>query len=326
MKAVVCEQYGPPEVLKIKEIEKPIPKDDELLIKVMASTVNAADCNLRGLSYIPTGLGWLAKLMLGVGKPKISTAGSVFAGIVEEVGKNVKLFKAGDEVFGSGTRAYAEYMCRTEKGAITRKPVNVSFEQAAAIPYGALTALYFLRDIASNKEGQKVLVRGASGGVGVYAIQLAKYFGATVTGVCSTANVDFVKMLGADKVIDYRKEDIIKSKEKWDIIFDVVVGDTSFSRYKELLCPKGYYLSVAGGLKDMLLMLLTSVTGGKKVKFGGGANCEKMENIEFLKELIEQNKLVPVLDRTFLLDEIVEAHRYVEDGRKKGNIAVNIAV
>lgn len=326
MKAVICEKYGPPEILKIQEVDKPVPKDNEVLIKVYASSVNAADCNVRGLSYIPPGLGLVAKSMLGFKRPKIPVIGSVFAGVIEEIGKDVKSFNKGDEVFGTGSElgAYAEYMCRSGEKAIVKKPKNISFEQAATIPYGALTALYFLRDMAKIKSGQKVLIRGASGGVGSYAVQLAHYFGAKVTGVCSTANIEFVISLGADNVIDYKKEDFTKIGEKWDIIFDIVVGDTSFSRYKNSLNPNGYYLAVAGGLSDMIQMVLTSITGGKKVKFGGGTVAETKENMVFLKELVETGGLKPVLDKTFPLDEIVEAHRYVEEGRKKGNIAISI--
>ncbi len=325
MKAVICEKYGPPEVLKVEEFSQPVPKENEVLIKVYASSVNAADCNVRGLSQIPTGLGLIAKLMIGFRKPKISIMGSVYAGVIEKTGKNVKSLKKGDEVFGSsaGLGAYAEYLCRPETGAIAIKPENISFEQAATIPYGALTALYFLQK-AKIKSGQKVLIRGASGGVGSYAVQLSHYFGASVTGVCSTANTEFVKSLGADRVIDYKKEDFTKIGEKWDIIFDVVVRDTSFSRYKKVLNRKGYYLAVAGGLGDMIHSVLTSISGGKKVLFGGGTAVEKSENFVFLKELIETGKLKPVLDRTFSLDEIVEAHRYVENGHKKGNIAISV--
>lgn len=326
MKAVVCEKYGPPEVLELKEVDKPIPKDNEILIKIHASSVNAADCNVRGLSYIPTGLGLLARFMLGFRKPKISIIGSVFAGVIEKVGKDVKSFKPEDKVFGTGSElsAYADYMCRSEYGAIAKKPENISFEQAATIPYGALTALYFLWDRAKVKSGQKVLVRGASGGVGSYAVQLAHYFEAEVTGVCSTDNVEFVKSLGADHVIDYKKENFTKTGEKWDIILDIVVGDTSFSRFKNSLSPKGYYLAVAGGLNDAIQMILTSISGGKKVIFGGGTAAETKENMIFLKEIIEEGKLKPVLDRTFPLHEIVEAHRYVEDAHKRGNIAIKV--
>jgi NADPH:quinone reductase-like Zn-dependent oxidoreductase len=304
----------------------PVPKENEVLIKVYASSVNAADCNIRGLSYIPTGLGFVARLMLGFSKPKKSILGSVFAGVIEEVGKDVKEFKKGDKVFGTGPElgAYAEYMCRSDRDAIAVKPENISFEQAATIPYGALTALYFLRDMAGIKSGQKVLIIGASGGVGVYAVQLSKYFGAEVTGVCSTPNIEFIKSLGADKTIDYKKEDITRINETWDIIFDIVVRKTSFSRYKKHLNPKGYYLAVAGGLNDMLQMIRTSITGGKKVIFGGGTASEKKDNLIFLKELVESGKLKPVVDRTFSFEEIVEAHSYVEKGHKIGNIAISV--
>jgi NADPH2:quinone reductase len=326
MKAVVYEKFGPPEVLELREVEKPVPGDREVLIRVRATTVNAADCNGRGFSYIPTGLGFLARLMLGIRKPKISILGSALAGEIETVGKDVKSFKPGDPVFGSGPElgAYAEYARRSETGALAIKPVNITYEQAATVPYGALTALYFLRDKGEIKSGQKVLVNGASGGVGVFAVQLARYFGAQVTGVCSTPNMEWVKSLGAEKVIDYTKEDFTQTGEKWDLIFDVVVGKTSFSRCKNSLTKKGVYLAVAGGLNDMLQMVWTSVKGGRKVVFGGGEACERKENLLFLKELIETEKIKPVMDRSFPLDEIVEAHRYVELGHKKGNIAVTV--
>jgi NADPH:quinone reductase-like Zn-dependent oxidoreductase len=328
MKAVICEKYGPPEVLKFSEVEKPVPGDSEILVKVHASTVNAADCNIRGLSYIPDGLGLVAKMMLGFSGPKIRITGSVLAGEVEAVGKEVKSFKPGDQVFGTGPElgAYAEYACRPEIGAIVKKPDNIDYVQAAVVPYGALTALYFLHDIAKLKSGQKVLIKGASGGVGVYAVQLSHYFGAEVTGVCSSENLEFVKSLGADRVIDYMTEDFTEINEKWDIIFDIVVGTTSFSRYKNSLNAGGYYLAVAGGLRDMAMMIWTSITGGKKVVFGGGSSCEKKENLIFIRELIETGKLKPFVDRVFPLEQIVEAHRYAESGNKKGNIAITVNV
>lgn len=324
MKAVVYEKFGPPEVLEFREVERPVPAGQEVLIKVHATTVNAADCNARGFSYIPNGLGFLARLMMGIRTPKINILGSALSGIVEEVGKDVQEFKTGDPVFGSGPEmgAYADYVCRPENGALAMKPVNLSHEEAATVPYGALTALYFLRDKGRIGKGQKVLIKGASGGVGVFAVQLARYFGAEVTGVCSTANADLVKSLGAHRVIDYTREDFTRSGEKWDLIFDVVVGKTSFSQCKNSLTPHGYYLAVAGGLNDLLHMIRTSMTSGRKVIFGGGEACEKKENLVFLKELIEAGKLRSVVDRIFPLEEIVQAHRYVEQGRKQGNVAV----
>ena len=326
MKAYVCDKYGPPEVLQLKEVEKPVPKDNEILIKVHATTVNAADCNVRGLSYIPSGLGLLARLMLGFKRPKIRIIGSVLAGKVEAVGKNVTAFKAGDQVFGTGPElgAYGEYACRPENGALALKPKNISFEEAATVPYGALTALYFLRELAGVSPGQKVLINGASGGLGVYAVQLARYFGAEVTGVCSTRNLEFVKSLGAARVIDYTAEDPAHNGEKWDVIFDVVVGKTSFKRFKNSLTPNGYYLAVAGGLNDMLQMLRTSIVGGKKAKFGGGADCEKKEYMLFLNELIESGELIPVVDITLGFDELIEAHRHTESGAKRGSVAVSM--
>jgi NADPH:quinone reductase-like Zn-dependent oxidoreductase len=327
MKAFVCEEYGPPEVLQLKEVDKPVPGDKELLIKVHASSVNAADLNSRGLTHVPAGLGFLARLMLGLRKPKISIQGSAIAGKVEEVGKDIQSFKPGDKVVCSGDQlgGYGEYACRPETGAIITLPENLSYEEATSLPYGALTALYFLRDKARVSEGQKVLVRGASGGVGVFAIQLSRFFGAEITGICSTRNMELVKSLGAHKVIDYTREDVLESEEKWDVIFDIVVGKTSFKRYKKILKPKGFYLAVAGGLNDLLNMIWTSVWGGRKVIFGGGSECEKKENFLFIKELVETGKLQVVLDKTFPFEEMVEAHRYAESGIKKGSIAVRIA-
>lgn len=326
MKAVFCEKYGPPEVLTIREAEKPVPGRKEVLIRVRATSVNAADCNVRGLTYIPKGLGFLARMMLGRKGPKVRIPGTVLAGEVEAAGAEVKSFRPGDRVFGTGPEmgAYAEYACRPENGALAPMPENMSFEEAATVPYGALTALYFLRDRAGVGPGQKVLVIGASGGVGVWAVQLARHFGAEVTGVCSGPNAEFVRSLGADRVIDYREEDVARSGEKWDVIFDVVVGNTSYSRHRRLLNPKGFYLAVAGGLPDMLAMVRTSVTGGRKVVFGGGTASEKKENLVYLKELIEKGVLKSSPDRTFPLDRIVEAHRYVESGAKKGNVAVTL--
>ena len=326
MKAALCLKYGPPDVLQINEVQKPVPADDEVLIKVKASTVNAADCNARGLSYIPTGLGFLAKLMMGFNKPKKSILGSVVAGEVELVGTNVTRFKPGDRVYGSSDElgAYAEYACWKENSALTKIPENLTFEEAASVPYGALTALYFLQDLAKIKSGQKVLVKGASGGVGVYAVQLAKYFGAEVTGVCSTRNTEFVKSLGADKTIDYTKTDYTKTGEKWDVILDVVVKKTSFSKNRNSLTQKGKYLAIAGGLNDLLQMIWTSIKGGKKVHFGGGTNCEKMENFVFTNQLLEKGNLKPVVDKSFPFEKLVDAHRYVEAGHKKGNVVITV--
>lgn len=326
MKAFVCEKYGPPEVLQLKEVDKPVPGDREILIRVHATTVNAADLNMRDFVQIPSGMGFIARLMLGVKRPRVSVQGTVLAGVVEEVGKDVQSFRKGDRVFSTGDQlgGYGEYAIRTEKGAITGMPQNLSFEEAATVPYGALTAFYFLHDKAKVAQGQKVLVRGASGGVGTWAVQLSRHFGAEVTGICSTPNVDYVKSLGAHRVIDYTREDVLEGNEKWDIIFDVVVKKTSFKRFRKILNPEGYYLAVAGGLNDMLHMVWTKLAGGRKVVFGGGTECEKRENFDLIKELIETGKLQATLDRTFPFEQMVEAHRYAESGAKRGSIAVGV--
>jgi NADPH:quinone reductase-like Zn-dependent oxidoreductase len=265
--------------------------------------------------------------MLGFNKPKTPILGADVAGEIEAVGEDVTLFKPGDEVYGidgNGVGAYAEYKCMAEKGALILKPANMTYEEAVSIPFGGLTALYFLKEKANIQSGQKVLVNGASGGVGSAAVQIAKAFGAEVTGVCSTKNLEFVKSLGADKVIDYTKEDFTQNGETYDIILDLVVGKTSFARCKNSLKPNGFYLAVAGGLKEMLQMVWTSLIGSKKVIFGGGEACEKKEYLAALNELIEAGKLKAVIDKTYRLEEIVEAHRYVDQGHKKGNVVITV--
>lgn len=326
MKAVSFEKFGPPEVLELKDIPKPVPGDNEVLIKVHATTVNAAECNGRGLTFVPPGLGWIARLMLGVNKPKVSILGSSVSGVVEAVGKDVKTFKVGDEVYGSGSAmgAYAEYACSPEDGVLVMKPTNLSHEEAATLPYGAQTALYFLRDKGGIKENQKVLIKGASGDVGSSAVQLAKHFGAEVTGICSTAKIESVRALGADKLIDYTKEDFTQTGEQWNIILDTALGKTSFKQARKVLSPNGYYLAVAGGFRELMQMIWTSLIGGKKVAFGGGEDCESKENLNFLKDLAEAGKLTPIIDKTYPLEEIVEAHRYVESGKKNGNVVIKV--
>jgi NADPH:quinone reductase-like Zn-dependent oxidoreductase len=327
MKAIVCTKFGPPEVLELKEVEKPTPKDNEVLVKVYATSVTTGDVNARGFVFIPPGLGLLARLMLGLRKPKKPILGADLAGEIEAIGKDVRLFKEGDQVFGvdgNDAGAYAEYKCMSEEGALAIKPVNMTYEEAVAVPFGALTALFFLRDKGNIQSGQKVLINGASGSVGTAAVQLAKYFGAEVTGVCSTTNLELVKSLGADKVIDYTQEDFTQSGETYDIIFDTVLGKTSFSSCRNSLKQKGLYLAVAGGLKELIQMLWTSIIGSKKVIFGGGSACERKESLIFLKELIEKGKLKPVIDRSYPLEQIVEAHSYVDKGHKKGNVVITV--
>jgi NADPH:quinone reductase-like Zn-dependent oxidoreductase len=318
MKAIVYTKFGPPDVLQLKEVEKPTPKEDEVLIRVYATAVAAEDPGMRA----SPGLN-------GLRKPKNPILGSYLAGEIEAVGIEVKRFKEGDQVFGStfpAGGAYAEYICVPEKGALASKPVNMTYEEAAAIPNGGLTALPFLRDKGKIQSGQKVLINGASGAVGTAAVQLARYFGAEVTGVCSTTNLELVKSLGADKVIDYTKEDFTQTGQTYDIIFDAV-GKSSFSRCKDSLTKSGIYLTTVPMPADILQMLWTSIAGDRKVRFaatGLRPASKKKKELIFLKELIEAGKIKAVIDRRYPLEQIAEAHRYVEKGHKKGNVVITV--
>jgi len=325
MKAIVYHEYGPADVLKLAEVAKPTPKDNEVLIRVYATTVTTGDCNMRGFTFVPRGFGFISRLMFGYSKPNKTILGVEVAGEIEAVGKDVTLFKKGDQVFGidgAGLGAYAEYKCMPEDGGLTIKPANLTYEEVAAIPNGTLTALTFLRNLGNLQRGQKILIIGASGSVGSAAVQIAKHFGAEVTGVCSATNLALVKSLGADTVIDYTKEDFTTSGETYDIIFDTV-GKTSFSTCKNALKPKGRYLAGAGGLPEFGQMLWTSITGGKKVL--AGMSSERKEDLVFIKELVEAGKIKPIIDRRYPLELTAEAHRYVDTGRKKGNVIITVA-
>jgi NADPH:quinone reductase-like Zn-dependent oxidoreductase len=318
MKAAVYTKYGPPDVLQIKEVEKPEPKDNEVLIKIHATTVTSGDARMRAANP------FIARFFMGLTKPKRNILGVDLAGEVEAVGKDVKLFKPGDQIFGSSgsvMSCYAEYICLAEDEVLTTKPSNLDYDEAAAVFFGAHTALHFLRK-ANIVSGQKVLIYGASGSLGTYAVQLAKYYGAQVTGLCSTTNVELVKSLGAEKVIDYTKEDFTKSGQTYDVIFDTV-GKSPFSGCVKSLTKKGIYLrAVHLSPVPMIRGLWTAITSGKKVI--GGVAAEHVEDIVFLKELVEAGKLKPVIDKRYALDQIAEAHAYVDKGHKKGNVVITV--
>ncbi len=321
MKAIIYEKYGPPEVLQLKEVEKPTPKDNEVLIRIYATTVTKYDCWVRS-STAPPGFKLMSRIASGIRKPKKPIIGMELAGEIKAVGKDVKLFKKGDQVYGislinMGT--YAEYICLPED-VVAIKPTNMTYEEATAVPYGALTALFFLRKV-NIQSGQKVLVFGASGGIGTYAVQLTKIFGAEVTGVCSTKKIELVKSLGADRVIDYTKEDFTKRDEVYDVIFDTI-GKSPFSGSKRSLKKEGFYIFTTFGLPRLLRLLWLKLTSRKKVIFG--VVDSKSEDLIYLKELIEAGKLKSVIDKRYPLEQIAEAHRYVETGHKKGQVVITI--
>ena len=322
MKAIVCAKYGPPEVLTLKEVEKPYPKDNEVLIRIYATTVTPSDVMLRSGKF-PL-IFWLyARILYGIIKPRRLIPGYELTGVIESVGKDVKLFRKGDHVFGATMwkmSCSAEYICLPEKSALAIKPVNMNYKEAVAVVDGPCTALHFLRK-GNIQSGQKVLIYGASGGVGTAAVQLSRYFGAEVTGVCSTTNLKLVKSLGAHKVIDYTNEDFSKNGETYDIIFDTV-GKSSFSSCIRSLNKKGTYLSTNMNLKSRFRGKWISMTSNKKVK--APISMSNSDSLNFLKGLIEEGKIKPVIDRHYPLEYIAEAHRYVEKGHKKGNVVITL--
>jgi NADPH:quinone reductase-like Zn-dependent oxidoreductase len=301
MKAIVCTKYGPPDVLEVQEVEKPAPKDNEVLIRIRATTVTAGDVRMRSFTF-PFLMWPLVRIIYGVTKPRNGVLGHEASGEIQSVGKGVKRFRKGDQVFGStglGSGTYAEYICLPEDGTVAAKPVSMSYEEAAAVPVGGLTALHFLRK-GNIHHGQKVLIYGASGSVGTYAVQIAKSLGAKVTAVCGTNNVELMKSLGSDTVIDYTKGDMTDRGILYDLIFDAV-GKASSALFRASLAPNGAFVTTAKGV----------------VK-------EKAEDLVFLGELIKAGKMKSVIDRNYQFEQMAEAHRYVEQGHKKGNVVITV--
>ena len=323
MRAIVYERYGPPEVLQLKEVKKPTPKNHELLIKIHATTVTSGDWRVRSLT-VPAGFGLIMRMVFGISRPKQPILGTELAGEVESVGKDVSQFEVGDQVFAysdTGMGCYAEYKCMPEDGAVALKPPNLSYDEAAAMSFGGTTALDFFRR-GKLQSGERVLVIGASGGVGTAAVQLAKHFGADVTGLCSTANVELVNSLGARLVIDYTKTDFTKNGQIYDIIIDTT-GTAPYSRCKASLRKGGRLLMVLGGLPDMLQIPWVWMTSNKKVIAGPAAG--RADDLRFLAKLAKTGEFKPVIDRRYPFEQIVEAHRYVDTGRKKGNVIITLA-
>ncbi len=321
MKAVITTSYGNPEVLKISEVETPVPKSGEVLVKIRATSVTASHCAMR------TGKPLFGRLIIGLTKPKIQIPGTDLSGEVIGIGEGVTEYKVGDEIIAAtdvGGGAHAEYLCITDKDVIAPKPVGVSHSESAGIMEGALTALPFLRDSANLKEGQRILINGASGSIGTAAVQLAKLMGAEVTGVCSSRNLDMVKDLGADEVIDYKTTDFTKENKKYDVIFDTV-GKLDFARCKAVLNKDGKFLSPVLGLKVLRQMIISNITGDKKVIFaatGLRKKDEKTKDLFYISELLSDGKIKTVIDKTFSIEEIRDAHEYVETGHKRGNIVI----
>lgn len=316
MKAVVYTQYGSPDVLEIKEIETPVPSDHQIRVKVYASTASSTDSHFRQAKP------FITRFINGLVKPD-SVAGGLLAGEIDAIGKAVTRYKIGDQVIGITTNgANAEYVSLPEDGVIAPKPAHLTYAEAVGIPEG-MTPLYFLRDLAALQPGQKILIIGASGSIGTFAVQLSKHFGAEVTGVCSTANIELVKSLGADTVIDYTRDDFTKSGTTYDVIFDTV-GKSSFSRCKSVLQNGGSYLVTTPSLAILLQMIWTSKFGSKKAVLGFAGLNFRREDLNFLTSLVEAGTIRSVNDRCYPLEQIVEAHRYVDTGHKKGNVVISV--
>lgn len=323
MKAVVHTRYGPPEVLEIREVETPVPVDDRLLIRVHAATVHTGDCEIRRFQIMP--FFWVPlRLLWGVRQPRgTKILGQEVAGVVQAVGENVTRFKPGDEVIattGMGMAGYAEFVCLSEKRAMVRKPPDVSFAEATVIPVAGQNALHFLR-AADVQPGQQVLIYGSSGSIGTLAVQLAKHMGAEVTAVCSTGKIELVRSLGADHIVDYTREDFSEQGRRYDVFFDTI-GKSSFDRAMQVVREGGAYIQANPSAADMLRGPIAARRQNKRVilSFAGDSN----DDLEFLTGLVAQGELQPVVDRAYLLEDAVEAHRYAEDGHKAGNIVLTM--
>lgn len=323
MKAIVYQKYGSPDVLSLAEVEKPVPTEDEVLIKVRSASLNPLDWHfMRGTPYV-------VRLMTGFGKPKTQRLGADVSGLVEAVGENVTKFKPGDEVFGSCRGAFAEYACSSQLSLAT-KPTNLTFEQSAAVPVAAVTALQGLRDKAHLESGQTVLINGASGGVGTFAVQIARALGTRVTGVCSSKNLELVSSIGAEKVIDYTRENFTKSGQQYDIILDTA-GNHSMSALRRALNPKGIYVGVGGPSGRWKMGLTQTLVGLVWSKFISQnftsfiANAKKEEDLIFIKDLLEAGKITPVIDRQYQLDQVPEAISYLEQGHARGKVVIKVS-
>jgi len=325
LKAVLHTHYGSPDLLELRDVDKPVPKANEVLIAIHATSVSTGDCNVRNFTFVTKSMRPIAKLMFGIGKPwKARILGTELAGEVAGAGQDVTRFKAGDRVVASTGMAgggHAQYACVSEDGAVVIKPDSLSWEEAVAIPFGANTALYFLRDLGKIQAGQELLIIGASGAIGSAGVQLAKHFGAKVTGVCSGANAELVKSLGADSVIDYTREDFTKNGKTYDLIFDVV-GATTFDRCQDSLKPDGVFLQNIMELTDVARVLWTAIASRKKIK--GGVAINNLKRMSFIAELAAAGTLRPVIDRSYPLERIAEAFKHVERGHKKGNVVITV--
>jgi len=325
VKAILHTRYGPPDLLQLREVETPTPKNNEVLIAVHATTVSTGDCNIRNFTFVTKSMLPIAKVIFGITKPwKARVLGTELAGEVVRTGNDVTRFKPGDRVVastGAACGGHAQYACLPETGAVAIKPDSLTWEQAVAIPFGANTALYYLRDLGKIRPGQNLLIIGASGAIGTAGVQLAKHFGASVTGVCSGPNVELVKALGADNVVDYTREDFTESGNTYDLIFDVV-GATTFDHCQRSLKPAGVFLQNIMELSDIVRVAWTSITGRKRIK--GGVAFGNMANMGLITALAEAGSLRPVIDRSYPLERIADAFKYVEQGHKKGNVVITV--